>query len=368
MSPYLYELPEWPRLRWIAEKIQEPLARVRYRQGLLVGRVEGLTARLRQEALLVTLTEDVLRTSEIEGEILEAKRIRSSLARRLGIEIGPLEPPDRDVDGVVELLLNATGVFHAPLTAERLFSWHSMLFPIGGRGWQRIQVGRWRDDRYGQMRVISGPIGAERTHFVAPAAEVVEDEMDKFLTWFNEELSLDWVLKAGLAHLWFVTIHPFDDGNGRIARAIADMCLARSEQSPQRYYSMASQILKERPEYYRQLERTQGTSVDVTPWLEWFLGCLDRAIQGSFTVLEGMMSFVHNRAALIDSLSPRQQIVVREMLGDFEGKLTSSRFGQICGCSRETANREIQDLLDKGILIQNPGGGRSTSYRLADLA
>ena len=281
MSPYLYEQAEWPHFGFDRAALAEPLAAVRHRQGRLLGRMEALGFEPRQEAALHTLTADVVKSSEIEGEQLNPDQVRSSIARRLGIDIGALKPVDRNVEGIVEVTLDATGKFGEPLTRERLFAWHAALFPTASSGMRRIRAGAWRDDSTGPMQVVSGAMGRERIHYEAPAADRVDAEMAQFLAWFNEENEADWVLKAALAHLWFVTVHPFDDGNGRIARAIADMALARSENSPQRFYSMSAQIRHERDGYYHILEQTQKATLDVTAWMQWFLACLDRAIAGA---------------------------------------------------------------------------------------
>src|SRR6266540_2430256 len=274
MATYIHELPDWPKFCWDDKALAERLAAVCHRQGRLIGRMEGLGFPLRSEAILQTLTEDVIKSSEIEGEILDRDQVRSSIARRLGMDIGALTPADRDVEGVVEMMLDATQKYDRPLTDERLFGWHAALFPTGRSGMTRITVGGWRDDSSGPMQVVSGAIGHERVHYEAPKAARLAEEMKNFLAWFNEENGIDPVLKAAVAHLWFVTIHPFDDGNGRIARAIADMQLARSEGSPQRFYSMSAQIRKERTAYYDILEGTQHGDMDVTRWMAWFLGCL----------------------------------------------------------------------------------------------
>ncbi len=321
---------------------------------------------LRQEADLETLTADVLKSSEIEGERLDAEQVRSSIARRLGIDIGALKPADRNVEGIVEMMLDATRQYDRPLSAERLFSWQASLFPTGHSGMTKIRAGAWRDDSTGPMEVVSGPIGKERVHFQAPPAVRLAAEMRTFLHWFNTEAAIDPVLKAGLAHLWFVTIHPFDDGNGRIARAIADMALARSENSPQRFYSMSAQIRQERAAYYGILEKTQSGTMDITPWMEWFLGCMGRAIDGAQTTLGAVLfkaRFWENVAAV--SLNPRQRLVLNRLLDGFEGKLTTSKYAKLAKCSQDTALRDILYLVEHGILVRNPEGGRSTSYALA---
>jgi Fic family protein len=328
--------------------------------------MEALGFNLRCEAVLATLTEDVLKSSEIEGEILDKNQVRSSIARRLGIDIGALAPPDRHLEGVVEMMLDATQQYVEPLTAERLFAWHAALFPTGRSGMSKIIVGAWRNDSTGPMRVVSGPIGRERVHFEAPVASRLEAEMSGFLTWFNEEAVLDPVLKAALAHLWFVTIHPFAEGNGRIARAIADMLLARSEQSAQRFYSMSAQIRLERNAYYDILETTQRGDLSVTAWLEWFLSCLGRAISGAEETLSGILRKARFLEAIRGQpLNERQRKVINRVLDGFEGKLTSSKWARLTKTSPDTALRDVKDLVKRGIFVQNPGGGRSTSYSLA---
>ena len=289
MIDYIHELSDWPKFRWSEQKIAAQLAGVRHRQGRLIGRMEGLGFQLKAEAVLQTLTEEILKSSEIEGEILDKEQVRSSIARRLGMDIGGLTAADRNVEGVVEMMLDATQKFSEPLTAERLFGWHAALFPTGRSGMSRITVGAWRDDNKGPMQVVSGPIGRERVHYQAVPAKKLKREMAAFLKWFNSPTTTDPVVKAALAHLWFVTIHPFDDGNGRIARAIADMALARSENSAQRFYSMSAQIRLERKAYYDMLEETQKGSLDVTPWLTWFLDCLDRAFDGAEETLASVL-------------------------------------------------------------------------------
>src|SRR5271168_1216245 len=287
---YIHELNNWPRFEWSRSRLAEPLADVRHRQGRLTGHMEALGFKLRQEAVLQTLTADVLKSSEIEGEKLDAEQVRSSIARRLGMDVGGLKPADSNIEGVVEMMLDATRRYDEPLTDERLFAWHAALFPTGRSGMRKIRVGAWRDESADPMQVVSGPIGKERVHFEAQKADRLEGEMKAFLDWFESDSSVDAVLKAGLAHLWFVTIHPFEDGNGRTARAIADMALARSENSPQRFYSMSAQIRQERNAYYDILELTQKGTMDVTPWMQWFLGCLGRAIDGAQTTLSAVLA------------------------------------------------------------------------------
>jgi Fic family protein len=367
MSQYIHQLPDWPKFHWNQHGLAKRLAAVRHRQGRLIGRMQALGFALREEAVLETLTEDVLKSSEIEGEILDKGEVRSSIARRLGIEAAALPPADRDVEGVVEMMLDATQKFKDQLTAERLSGWHASLFPTGRSGMRKIVVGAWRDDKPGPMQVVSGAEGRERVHYEAPAAGKLEGEMKSFLDWFNGEDDTDPVLRAALAHLWFVTVHPFDDGNGRIARAIADMSLARSEESPQRFYSMSAQIRLEREEYYDMLEATQKGHLDITPWMEWFLGCLDRAFDGADKTLGAVFRKAefwkkHSAAPLND----RQRDIINRLLDGFDGKLTSSKWATIEKCSPDTALRDIADLVERGILKKDEGGGRSTSYSLAD--
>jgi Fic family protein len=311
----------------------------------------------------------VVKSSDIEGEKLDSDQVRSSVARRLGIDIGGLQPADRHIDGVVEMMLDATQRYDQPLTTERLFGWHASLFPIGRSGLHPIAVGAWREDRTAPMQVVSGPVGGERVHFEAPAAGRLEDEMRTFLEWFNGGATTEPVLKAALAHLWFVTIHPFDDGNGRIARAIADMALARSEGSSRRFYSMSAQIREERAEYYRMLEQTQRDTMEVTAWMEWFLGCLTRAIEGAQAALSGVVEQARYWERLRDvPLNERQRLVIGRLLQGFEGKLTSSKWAALTKSSPDTALRDIQHLVERGVLVRNAAGGRSTSYSLAGLS
>ncbi len=367
MTTYIHQLKDWPRFRWDDKALAAPLAAARHKQGKLLGRMEALGFRLRAEAALQSLTEEVLKSSEIEGEVLDRQQVRSSIARRLGMDIGALLPADRHVEGVVEMILDATEKYQAPLTDERLFGWHAALFPTGRSGLSKIIVGAWRDAQAGPMQVVSGPLGRERVHYEAPEAGRLDHEMKAFLDWFAREETIDPVLKAAIAHLWFVTIHPFEDGNGRIARAIADMALARSERSAQRFYSMSAQIRKERNAYYDILEATQKADLDITPWLEWFLGCLGRAFDAAETILEVVFRKArfwekHSGAAFND----RQRAILNQLLDGFEGKLTSSKWAKLTKCSQDTALRDIEDLLKRGVLVKDAGGGRSTSYSLAE--
>ena len=365
MWTYIHELPEWPHFAWDLTHLTAPLAALRHRQGLLIGRMEALGFNLRQEAVLQTLTADVLKSSEIEGEVLDPLQVRSSIARRLGLDVGAVAPSDRAVEGVVDMMLDATRHFDQPLSAERLFAWRASLFPAGSSGLRKVRVAAWRDDRSGPMQVVSGPFGKEKVHFEAPAAARLEGETRTFLDWFNSTGDIDPVLKAALAHLWFVTIHPFDDGNGRIARAIADMALARSESSPRRFYSMSAQIQREREDYYGILEQTQKGAMDITPWMAWFLECLGKAIDGSQTILGAVLGKARFWEGLqgVD-LHGRQRMVLNRLLDGFEGKLTTSKYARLTRCSHDTALRHIDALVKRGILVRNPGGGRSTSYTL----
>jgi Fic family protein len=327
--------------------------------------MEALGFTLRAEAMLQSLTEEVVKSSEIEGEVLDKDQVRSSIARRLGMDIGAIAPADRHVEGVVEMMLDATQKYSAPLTPQRLFDWHAALFPTGRSGMRRITVGAWRETSAETMQVVSGPVGREHIHFEAPPAEKLNHEMHEFLAWFNREEPIDEVLKAAIAHLWYVTIHPFEDGNGRIARAIADMALARSENSPQRFYSMSAQIRLERKAYYDVLEATQKGDLDISAWLEWFLGCLSRAFDGAETILGTVLKkarFWEMHGG--EQFNERQRKVLNRVLDGFEGKLTSSKWAALGKCSQDTASRDIDDLVKREILLKDAAGGRSTSYSL----
>lgn len=364
---YVHELPEWPNLTWSAHALTQALAAVRHKQGRHLGRMEALGFDLRSEANLAALTDEVVRSSAIEGERLNSDEVRSSIARRLGLDVAGLPTPSREVEGVVEMMVEATRHYDQPLTPERLFGWHAALFPTGRSGMYRITVGAWREPAAGPMQVVSGAIGRERVHFQAPEANRVAQDMDRFLAWFNSTASLDPVLKAAVAHFWFVTIHPFEDGNGRIARAIADMALARGDGTPDRFYSMSARIEAERKEYYLQLESAQRGSTDITAWIAWFLGCLERAIDAS----DDMLATVLRKARVWQSLNAkpvneRQRLVLNRMMGDWQGFLNTSKYATLAKCSADTAQRDIKDLVERGALIQNDAGGRSTSYRLRD--
>ncbi|MDE2133935.1 MAG: Fic family protein [Alphaproteobacteria bacterium] len=367
MTMYIYQRKGWPKFTWDAARLSGRLAATHALQGRLLGHMQALGFELRAEATLESLTAEVIKSSEIEGRVLDVTQVRSSLARRLGMDVGALARVDRNVEGIVDMMLDATQEFTKPLSARRLFGWHAALFPTGRSGMHKITVGGWRTDTTGAMQVVSGPIGRERVHYEAPAASALPGEMRAFIAWFNRYDGTDLVLRAGVAHLWFVTIHPFDDGNGRIARAIADMALARSEKNPQRFYSMSSQIQEDRSAYYNILEATQKGGLDITPWLDWFLGCLGRAFEGAEDILASVLRkarFWKRHAEA--SFNERQRLVVNRMLDGFEGKLTSSKWAKLAKCSQDTAGRDIDDLLKRGILTKNAAGGRSTNYSLAE--
>lgn len=378
---YIHQLPIWPKFTWDIAKITALLGAAHNRQGRLIGRTETLGFPLRSQAMLKTLTLDIVKSSEIEGEILDPQKVRSSIARRLGMGIGGLVSSDRHVDGIVEMMLDAASNFDKPLTKDRLFGWHASLFPAGRSGMHKIITGAWRNDSHGPMMVVSGPVGRERVHFQAPPANRLNREMKDFLLWFNGSASftgskskgMDPVIKAGIAHLWFVTLHPFEDGNGRIARAIADMQLARVDGSRERFYSMSVQIRQERNAYYDILEKTQKNThikkagIDITPWLEWFLACLNSALEATENILANVFKkarFWKSQSA--SSLNERQRAMINKLFEGFQGKLTTSKWGKITKCSQDTALRDILDLVEKGILIKNPAGGRSTNYSLRD--
>jgi len=362
---YIWQQADWPLWHFDAERISPLLNQAHHVQGLLLGRMRNIGFGQSEEATLTMLTNEVLKTSEIEGEVFDSDTVRSSVARRLGIEVAAIAPQDRRIDGVVNLVLDAAQNFQAPLTRERLFGWHDELFPTGYSGDEEMRVGDWRDDAKGAMQVISGAMGREKLHFEAPPAELIPKEMSKFLKWFNQDQGLDPFVKSGLAHLWFVTIHPFEDGNGRIGRAVCDMVLARSEQSAQRFYSLSSQIRKDRKNYYNLLERTQKDSLEVTEWLEWFLGTFLRALQGAEESLSNVLAkaqFWQQWAGT--PLNPRQSTLLNKLLAGFEGNLTTKKWAVIAKCSPDTALRDITDLITKGILMKASAGSRSTHYQL----
>lgn len=365
---HIWQASDWPGWRFDLAALAGPMAEVSRAQGLLMGRLADVGMALRDQASLAALTEDVVKTSEIEGEHLDVESVRSSIARRLGVDIGALAPVDRHVEGVVEMVLDATANCRAPVSRERLFGWHAALFPTGYSGLSRIKVGGWRDDAGGPMQVVSGPIGRQRVHFEAPPADRLELETSRFLDWLNGPSTEPPLLKAGLGHLWFVTLHPFDDGNGRIARAIGDLLLARADGSPQRLYSLSAQIQRERTAYYDILERTQKRSMEVTEWLVWFLDTLHGAIDQAQHAVDAVMAKARfwQRWATTP-LNERQVKLLNRLLDGFEGKLTSSKWAAFAHCSPDTALRDINDLLARGVLLKSDAGGRSTRYGLSDL-
>jgi Fic family protein len=363
---YIYELPGWPNFIWDEQRISRGVADIRHNQGLLAGRMSALGFSIQTEASLNALTLDVEKSSEIEGEMLERSQIRSSIARRLGLDIGGLVPSDRNVDGVVEMTLDATHRYDQPLDQDRLFSWHALLFPGVHSGRSPITIGAWRDDSSGAMQVVSGAIGRERVHFEAPPARRVAAEMERFLAWFNESLGIDDIVRAAVAHFWFVTIHPFDDGNGRIARAIADMALARSEKSTARFYSMSAQIRSQRSSYYEVLEATSKGSLDITAWIAWFIETLSQSIDAA----QAQLNSAQSKSRFWDRLNrtpmnARQRLVLNRLLDGFEGKLTTSKYAKLAKCSQDTALRDILGLVSAGVLVKDDAGGRSTSYSIA---
>jgi Fic family protein len=367
MRTYIHQKSGWPEFTWDGNLLATALAAVRHRQGRLLGQMEALGFELRAEASLATITNDVVKSSAIEGEMLNPQEVRSSVARRLGLDVAGLPKAGRHVEGVVEMMLDATQKFASPLRKKRLFAWHASLFPTGHSGMGKITVGAWRTKKSGPMQVVSGPIGREKVHFEAPDAHRLELEMSRFIEWFNSPVAVDPVLKAAIAHFWFVTIHPFEDGNSRIARAIADMALARADGTKDRFYSMSSQIEAQRKEYYLKLEFAQRGDVDITNWLAWFLDCLGRAIDGA----DQMLAAVLYKARLWQRINrrpvnDRQRLVINRMLSGFKGFLSTSKYAKLAKCSTDTALRDVRELLDRGVLVPNPGGGRSTSYRFAE--
>jgi Fic family protein len=365
MKIYIYQQSDWPKFKWDSKSILLPHSNVRHLQGKLVGKMETLGFKLRNEAVLETLTTEVIKTSEIEGQILDLDQVRSSIARRLGIEVSGLVPSDRNVDGVVEMMLDATQNYKKTLTTDRLFGWHSALFPSGRSGMYKIIVGNWRDDSTGPMQVVSGALGIEKVHFEAPPATEIRKEMKSFISWFNKEADQDLILKSAISHLWFITIHPFEDGNGRIARALSEMLLTRSDETPQRFYSMSSQIRAERKDYYNIIEKTQKGTLDITEWLIWYLKCLTDALNASDNILSKVL-YKHKFWIKYSSetLNSRQILLINKLLDNFISQLTTSKWAKIAKCSQDTALRDIQDLLKKNILQKNRSGGRSTSYNL----
>lgn len=362
---YIYNNPNWPNFEWNSEKLLPLLSLVRNKQGLLIGKMSVLGFDLRNEANLQILTQEIVKSTEIEGEILDKEQVRSSVARRLGLEISGLVNSERNVDGIVDLMLDAITNYDKELSKERLFSWHASLFPEGRSGMYNIKAGSWRDDSTGPMQVVSGALGKEKVHYQAPPAETLEKEMQQFIRWFNLNQKEDFVLKAAVAHLWFVTVHPFEDGNGRISRALSDMLLARSDEQTNRFYSMSTQIRKERNSYYEILEKTQKGAMEITNWLEWFLNCLLHSIENSEKLLEKIIfkhSFWIKHTGL--TINDRQRKVLNLLMDDFEGALSTTKWAKIGKCSQDTALRDIQDLMEKGILMKSPQGGRSTNYEL----
>ncbi len=364
MRRYIYEYDKWPEFIWNDRRIALTLGKVRHLQGKIFGQMSAVGFLIKEEAILSTLTLDILKSSEIEGEFLNKEQVRSSIAKRLGMEHAGIIHVDRHVEGVVEMMLDATQRYDMPLNHERIYGWHAALFPTGWSGMLRIDTGCYRD---GEMQVVSGAMGREKIHFQAPSSEVVEKEMDVFLKWLNNETDIDGVIKAAIAHFWFIIIHPFDDGNGRIARAISDMLLARSEDSSQRFYSLSNQILSEKKKYYETLQRVQHSSGDITDWLEWFLSCLFRALEHT----EETLKYVLIKADFWDKhkrtvLNSRQRLILNKLFDGFDGKLKSSKWAKITKCSTDTALRDIKDLMEKGILKQEASGGRSTNYELTE--
>ena len=366
---FIYQNRDWPNFTWNQERLFQILAEISHRQGRLIGRMEGLGFSLKAEAAIQTMTLEVIKSNEIEGEILDSDQVRSSIARRLGMDIGGLKSSDRYVEGVVDVILDATQNFRVALTDDRLFGWHAALFPTGRSSIRKIVVGAWRDNTPDDpMQVVSGAMGKEKVHFQAPEAKELQREMSDFLDWFNSNNEHHPIIKAAIAHLWFVTIHPFDDGNGRIARTIADMQLARADGIAQRFYSMSAQIKLERKRYYEILEKTQRSSLDITEWLEWFLTCLDRALIAAEKGLSGVIHKARYWDLLnTKNLNERQKLMINKLLDGFDGKLTSSKWAKFFTYSQDTALRDIQDLIDQGILEKEPGGGRSTNYRLKEI-
>lgn len=365
---YIYDLKKWPNFTWDIGKVSLLLSEVRHKQGKLTGRMISLCFDLQDEATLETLTQDVIKTSEIEGEFLNADQVRSSIACRLGIEISNLVPVDRHVEGVVDMLMDATENFRKPLDEERLFDWHAALFPTGRSGMHKITVGAWRTSESGPMQVVSGAMGREKIHFEAPASERVQGEMEQFFSWFEDKGDIDPVLKAAVAHLWFLSIHPFEDGNGRIARAITDLQLARCDEIKKRFYSMSSQIQHDRKQYYEILEKTQKGNLDITKWLIWFLSCLDKAVTQAEETLNSVLTKAYYWNFLNKkSLNERQRLMLNKLLDGFEGKLKTSKWAKITKVSNDTALRDIQNLEEQGVLVKDSGGGRSTSYKLVEI-
>ena len=364
MKAFIHQKDNWPEFTWNSNTFLDLLSEARNLQGRLIGKMETLGFDLRNEALLDTLTLDVLKSSEIEGEFLNPDQVRSSIARRLGMEIAGAIDSDRNVEGVVEMMLDATQKCFDPLTADRLFDWHAALFPTGRSGMYKITVANWRKDTTGPMQVVSGAMGKEKVHFQATDSDLLEKEMSRFIDWFNNS-EIDLVIKAAIAHLWFVTIHPFEDGNGRITRALTDMLLAQSDKSNQRFYSMSAQIRIERKQYYEILEKTQKGDLDITEWIVWFLNCLINALKSTDSVLTRVLFKAEFWKKHIETaINDRQRKLLIKLMDGFDGKLTSSKWAKIAKCSKDSAVRDINDLIEKGILQKEAAGGRSTNYEL----
>jgi Fic family protein len=364
MTKYIYEYDKWPEFSWDDKQISVILGKVRHLQGRIYGQMGALGFSIKEETILSTLTLDVLKSAEIEGEFFNYEQVRSSIAKRLGLEYAGIVDVDRNIEGVVEMMLDATQLYDKVLDQERIFGWHAALFTTGWSGIHRIDPGCYRN---GEMQVVSGPMGKEKIHFQAPSPTKIKKEMDVFLDWFNKETNIDGVLKAAIAHFWFIIIHPFDDGNGRIARAISDMLLARSEESTQRFYSLSNQILTEKKNYYKILQKVQHSSGDITVWLDWFLHCLFRALENTEELLKRILKkadfWDKNKETILNS---RQRLILNKLFDGFEGKLKSSKWAKITNCSADTALRDIKDLIEKGILKQEESGGRSTNYELTE--
>ena len=365
MTMYLHHSKDWPNFYWDSDIILLYVSKVRDLQGRLIGRMEGMGFELREEAVLETLTEDIVKSSEIEGEFLNPDEVRSSVARRLGMDISGLPNASRDVKEVVDMMLDATQKYNDPLTKDRMCGWHAALFPTGRSGMYKITVGEWRGDEHGPMQVVSGPMGREKVHYTAPGAQRLEDEMNRFMEWFNTDKSMEPVVKSAIAHLWFVSIHPFDDGNGRIARAIADTQLARADRTNQRFYSLSAQIMKFKRGYYDVLESTQKGSMDVSQWLVWYFERLTEALEATDETLSGILVKAKFwELHKITQLNERQVEMINKLLGDIVGKLHSSKWAKMTKVHRDTARRDIQDLIEKGVLSDSGEGGRSTNYIL----
>lgn len=364
MTQYIYQHKNWPDFHWSKDSIMDGLAATRHKQGRLLGKMENIGFELQTEAQLEILTQDIIMTSEIEGEHLDLQQVRSSVARKLGLELGGLVNSDRHIDGLVEVMMDAIN-HNKALSVDRLFGWHNAMFPTGYGGMYKIKVGCWRDDSTGPMQVVSGPMGRERVHFQAPPASKVAIQMDEYISWFNEQAQFDQIIKAAIGHLWFITIHPFEDGNGRIARVLTDMLLSQSDGLGIRFYSMSVQIRKERSEYYNILERTQKGDLDLTHWIDWFINCLSRALDSSLDILEQVL-FKHRYWTKYRGvrINDRQEKLIIRLMEGFKGKLTTSKWAKIAKCSQDTALRDIQDLMNKNMMIQNIGKGKNTSYDL----